>query len=96
MASDSLRSPLVAGQAAPFQASDTVVAAKRIAKYNVPVFITGETGVGKEEIAKLGRFSNDRSEEPFLPINCAGLTETLFESALFSHEKGAFADVREV
>ncbi len=72
-----------------------VSAAKRIAKHNAPVLITGETGTGKEEIAKLVHFASDRKEEPFLPINCAGLTETLFESELFGHDKGAFTDAKE-
>lgn len=69
---------------------DVVAAAKRFADYEVPVLITGETGTGKEEIAKLLHFSSGRKEHPFLPINCASLPDTIFESELFGYHKGAF------
>lgn len=74
---------------------DVVAAAKRLANHDTPVLITGETGTGKEEIAKLIHFESRRREQPFLPINCAGLPETIFESELFGHAKGAFTDAQE-
>lgn len=85
--------PNLVGSSKAFR--DVIAAAKRIAKHDAPVLITGETGTGKEEIAKLVHFASDRREEPFLPINCAGLSETLFESELFGHERGAFTDAKE-
>ena len=74
---------------------EVVAAAKRIAEHDTPVLITGETGTGKEEIAKLIHFASPRREQPFLPINCAGLPEQIFESVLFGHSAGAFTDARE-
>ena len=69
---------------------DAVAAAKRFADYDLPVLITGETGTGKEEFAKLIHFASRRKEQPFLPINCAALPEAIFENELFGHKKAAF------
>jgi two-component system repressor protein LuxO len=57
---------------------------------NVPIFITGETGTGKELVAKACHEESYRANEPFIPVNCANFSENLIESQLFGHKKGAF------
>ena len=63
---------------------------RRVAPTNMPILIEGESGTGKELTAKAIHLSSGREDKAFYPINCAGLAETLLESELFGHVKGAF------
>jgi len=62
----------------------------RVAKSNAAVLLLGETGTGKELVARAIHEASLREDGPFVAVDCAGMTETLFESELFGYEKGAF------
>ena len=64
--------------------------ASRGAASNIPILIEGESGVGKEVFARAIHAASNRAEGPFVAVNCGALPETLVESILFGHEKGAF------
>ncbi|MFO7594689.1 MAG: sigma-54-dependent Fis family transcriptional regulator [Pseudomonadota bacterium] len=63
---------------------------ERVAPSEATVLLLGESGTGKELIASAVHEASMRADGPFVPVECSGLTETLFESELFGHEKGAF------
>ncbi len=63
---------------------------QRVADASVPVLIRGETGTGKEVVARAIHETSSRSSEPFIPVNCSALPGTLIESMIFGHHRGAF------
>jgi Nif-specific regulatory protein len=62
----------------------------QVARSQTTVLLRGESGVGKELVAHALHYNSDRADKPFVKVNCAALPETLIESELFGHEKGAF------
>jgi transcriptional regulator with PAS, ATPase and Fis domain len=78
---------VIAGSAAMLE---VLALARRSAAGDAKVLVTGESGVGKDVIARHIHASSKRARGPFIAVNCAGLTETLLESELFGHVKGSF------
>src|SRR4051812_9450665 len=72
------------------QMQDVLDAAQRAAPRTSKVLITGESGVGKDVVARYIHAHSGRANRAFVAVNCAGFTETLLESELFGHVKGSF------
>ncbi len=68
---------------------------QRAATSNIPILITGESGVGKEVVSSCIQSASDRAGKPFITVNCGAIPENLVESILFGHEKGAFTGAHE-
>jgi DNA-binding NtrC family response regulator len=81
------------GQSGPMQ--DIFYKIKKIAPTDANILILGENGTGKEVIAKAVHHFSNRSGKPFMKVDVGALTESLFESELFGHKKGAFTDARD-
>src|SRR5262249_18491304 len=75
--------------------NDLLQEAFRLSSFDLPVLITGETGTGKELIARMLHFCGNRKDGTFVPVNCSAFTESLIESEFFGHEKGSFTGASE-
>ena len=85
---DALENRMLIGTSLPIQ--QLKIALKKIARSQAPVFITGESGTGKEVVANLVHRLSNRSDGPFIAINCGAIPGDLMESELFGHKKGSF------
>lgn len=83
------RSRIIGRSAGLTEVLDTVA---RIARTNASVLITGESGTGKELIAEAIHVNSQRARQPFVKVNLGGISQSLFESEMFGHKKGAFTD----
>ncbi|MES2126192.1 MAG: sigma-54 dependent transcriptional regulator [Pseudomonadota bacterium] len=88
---DLLRFKLL-GSSTRLQAALTQI--EKIARVDATVLIEGETGTGKELAARAIHYLGERRDHPFIPVNCGALAESLLESELFGHERGAFTDAK--
>lgn len=71
---------------------DVLATIRRVARTDASVLITGESGTGKELIAEAVHLNSARRQQPFVKVNLGGISQTLFESEMFGHKKGAFTD----
>ena len=71
---------------------DVLTTVKRVARTGASVLVTGESGTGKELIAEAVHMNSPRRNKPFVKVNLGGISQTLFESEMFGHKKGAFTD----
>ncbi|MEX0938685.1 MAG: sigma-54-dependent Fis family transcriptional regulator [Pirellulales bacterium] len=81
------------GQSPAIEALRSTVA--RVADTELAILILGENGTGKEVVSRSVHYLSRRRDQPFIAVNCAAITETLLESELFGHEKGAFTDAHQ-
>ena len=80
----------IIGNSAPLR--EILELVKKVSRTDANILISGDSGTGKELIARGIHTNSDRSQSPFVPVDCASLPENLLESELFGHEKGAFTD----
>jgi DNA-binding NtrC family response regulator len=83
----------LAGQSPAFRRALDLIA--RVAACDETALVSGETGTGKELAARAIHYLGSRRDCPFVPVNCGGIPDTLLESELFGHERGAFTDARD-
>jgi DNA-binding NtrC family response regulator len=74
---------------------ETIDKIEKIALYDVPVLLFGETGTGKELVARAIHYSGGRADHPFIPVNCGAMPDNLIVNELFGHSKGAYTDARQ-
>ena len=93
MAEEAAEKVRLIGESPAVEALRSIV--RRVADTDLAVLILGENGTGKEVVAQSIHYLSRRRDQPFVAVNCAAIPETLAESELFGHEKGAFTDAHE-
>lgn len=73
---------------------ETLQLIEKIAHREAPVLIEGETGTGKELVARAIHYGSSRQKYPFVPVNCGAIPDLLVENELFGHKRGAYTDVQ--
>ena len=88
MSFDRMTNSAFVGSSAPMERVKRLIA--RVADADAPVLVSGDTGSGKEMVARALHHGSHRSNQPFLAVNCSALAETLLESEIIGNEKGAY------